>query len=363
MSFFTAMKMSLKNLLTKKGRTFVTALASSFGIIGVGLVLAISGGFSDYVNRTETQTLAHFPISVEGYGLASASEMKSKQNTYDQYEEYPNSDDVNIVEPTQTMLHMNDLTSDYYESFLMGGTDSYGRKWAGLDKNLYASIQNNYSISANVIAKSKDDDGNDKYTSINTSSSSVISSLTSPSSSYWSELPGDEQYIESYYDLLPGGRFPQNKNEVVITVNKYNGISTNTLKALGINPNEFKNSDGTYKTINTETFNGMEFKLVPNDVYYTENEIDADSSTFYGIGLRGAGEGNQDNPYSFPKLLKFLSSIQSNEINVDNNTLAKELINFFIPVENAKLSTSMTIKLTALLVQVRAQVDNTQKQN
>lgn len=361
MSFFTAMKMSLKNLLTKKGRTFVTALASSFGIIGVGLVLAISGGFSDYVNRTETQTLAQFPISVEGYGLASASEMKSNQNTYDQHEEYPNSDDVTIVEPTQTMLHMNDLTSDYYESFLMGGTDSYGRKWAGLDKSLYASIQNNYSISANVIAKSKDDDGNDKYTSINTSSSSLISSLTSSSSSYWSELPGDEQYIESYYDLLPGGRFPQNKNEVVITVNKYNGISTNTLKALGINPNEFKNSDGTYKTINTETFNGMEFKLVPNDVYYTENEIDADSPTFYGIGLRGAGEGNQDNPYSFPKLLKFLSSIQSNDTNVDNNTLAKELINFFIPVENAKLSTSMTIKLTALLVQVKAQSDNTQK--
>ena len=125
---------------------------------------------------------------------------------------------------------MNDLTSDYYESFLLGGTDSYGRKWAGLDKSLYASIQNNYSISANVIAKSKDDDGNDKYTSINTSSSSLISSLTSSSSSYWSELPGDEQYIESYYDLLPGGRFPQNKNEVVITVNRYNGISTNTLK-------------------------------------------------------------------------------------------------------------------------------------
>lgn len=107
----------------------------------------------------------------------------------------------------------------------------------------------------------------------------------------------------------------------------------------------------------------MEFKLVPNDVYYTENEIDADSPTFYGIGLRGAGEGNQDNPYSFPKLLKFLSSIQSDDTNVDNNTLAKELINFFIPVENATLSTSMTIKLTALLVQVRAQVDNTQKQN
>lgn len=66
MSFFTAMMMSLKNLMTKKGRTIITAIASSFGIIGVGLVLAISGGFSDYVSRMETQTLSKFPISIEG---------------------------------------------------------------------------------------------------------------------------------------------------------------------------------------------------------------------------------------------------------------------------------------------------------
>lgn len=363
MSFLTAMIMSLKNLATKKGRTIITAIASSFGIIGVGLVLAISGGFSNYVTRMETQTLSKFPITIEGYGLSSSNSQSNEENTGDTkvtLDPYPDGDNVHIKDPGTTLLHINEITSDYYDAFLLGGTDSYGRKWDGLDKSLYASIQNNYSISANVISKSVDDNSNEKYTSIDTEPQSMIASLTS--TSYWSELPGDEAYIEESYDILPGGRFPKASNEVVITVDKYNQISTTTLKALGINPNEFKNSDGTYKEITTETFNNMEFKLVSNDDYYTRTEPTIDSPYYIGLGLRGAGKGNKDNPYAFPKLIKYMSSGISNDAtNEEKSEYLKGLLNFFVDVEDGiSLKPSQEIKLASLATSLTEQLKKTE---
>lgn len=335
MSFVTALMMSLKNLMTKKGRTIITAVASSFGIIGVGLVLAISGGFSDYVSRMETQTLSKFPISIEGYGLSAANSNSNENNTGNETENlspYPNDGNVYIRDPGRTLLHINDITSDYYDAFLKGGRDSYGRQWSGLDKSLYASIQNNYSISANVISKSVDDNGEERYTAIDTSPKSMLATLTT--TSYWSELPGDEQYISETYDLLPGGRYPQASNEVVITVNRYNQISTTTLNALGINPEEFKNADGTYSTLGLNELGNLQFKLVSNDDFYIKAEASVDAPTYVGLGLRGAGQGNQDNPYAFPKFIKYLTNgIEENSSEEETRDYMLGLLNFFVPVD------------------------------
>lgn len=357
MSFLTALKMSLKNLMTKKGRTIATSVASSFGIIGVGLVLAISNGFSDYVKRIETESLAQFPISVEGYGLATSTEMSSNMSSNDDLDSYPSTGDVTINEPTQMALHTNNLDYNYYQNFLKGGTDAYGRSWQGLDSSLYSSIQNNYAVNANVIAKSIDDDGNERYSTIDTSSSSLTTSLLSSSSSYWNELPGDESYITTYYDILPGGRFPTQKNEVMITVDRYNRISTNTLKGLGINPAEYKNEDGTYKTITLDTFNDMEFKLVPNDVYYEEQTPTTDSPIFYGIGLRGAIDGG-DNKYTFPNFLSYMSSssLSSESTREEMESYVSGLLDFFFPTD-AEVSLSLRAKFAALMDQVRQESD------
>lgn len=362
MTFATAMAMSLKNLLTKKGRTAVTAVASSFGIIGVGLVLAISGGFSDYVSRMETQTLAKFPISIEGYGLSEGNSNSNENNTGEpdeNLESYPEGDQIAIRDPGRSAFHLNDITADYYESFLMGGTDSYGRRWEGLDPSLYASIQNNYSISANVIAKSVDDDGRDLYTAIDTSPRSMLATLTT--TTYWSELPGDESYIEESYDILPGGRFPSSSHEVVITVDKYNRISTSTLRALGINPNSFKNADGTYRSVNTQAFGQWEFKRVKNDDFYTS--LGPSESPFFGLGLRNAGNGNpQANPYSFPKFVKYLNASPENPSEAERNEYVQGLLNFFIPTdaETSGLDPLELVQLYSILSKLQRDLQGAQ---
>lgn len=283
MSYKTAIGISGKNLLTKKAKTIVTAVAASFGIIGVGLVLALSNGFSNYVNRMEAQTLSKFPLTIEKYGYNYV------ENSANQLTKYPSDDIVHVVEPATSQLHVNNITSDYV-SYLEA---------VNTEKKTYAKFRFNYSIGMHVISKYTDtDSGSDVYTALNTSQSSYLSqmasSLMGSSSSAWQELPADQEKIMESYDVISGsypseelqsddyGTPNQSDFGLVLVVNSRNALTTTTMDTLGLNP-----KSGTYTFEELMDTTKVNFQYVQANDFYGDaiSQKDAEGNPTYTTGL------------------------------------------------------------------------------
>ena len=281
MGLRTALSLSGRNLLSKRGKTIITAVASSIGIIGVGLVLALSNGFSNYVDRMERETLSKFPMSIEKYGLNYVS------NAGDQLERYPEEDVVHVVEPSTSMLHTNTITKDYIQYLENLNTE----------EKTYAQYHYSYSIGMHVIGKSVSSVG-ETYKALSTSSSSFVESMASSlmgSSSSWSELPATKDQILEQYDIL-AGEYPseelktntkgvpdQDEFGLVLVLDSRNSLTTTTLSQLGIGKDA-----GQYTY---EDFLGTEFRYIPSDAYYgdpiPETEYDAEKGEFVPVYRNG----------------------------------------------------------------------------
>ena len=116
MSFLTALKLSFNNITTKKGRTFLTAFASSIGIIGIALILSLSNGFDIQIDKFERGTLSSLPIMISEQAMEMSESMMNQMQGKDDLEEYP-SNNVIYAQPSmeETMLHTNKLTKDYID--------------------------------------------------------------------------------------------------------------------------------------------------------------------------------------------------------------------------------------------------------
>lgn len=284
MSFSTALNISSRNLLTKKGRTTLTSIAGSFGIIGIALILAMSNGFKHYVRRMETETLSQFPISVEKYGLPSGS-TPSKPSV--EYPAYPDSGDIIVEKPTQTVLHVNTISNEYIDYL------------NAMDTSYINSIQYNYSVQMNAVTL----DASGNAINLTTTPQSLVSSLVS--SSYWSELPGSEEFILSQYDVI--GNYPKNENELLISVDKYNRVSYSTMTALGFNT-DFGTTESS-KTISFDDIIDKTYKVFSNDEIYDEKE----GSTETGYYLK-----EDASPSRIAQLLSILSERYSTGEGTEN---------------------------------------------
>jgi ABC-type glutathione transport system ATPase component len=115
MSFLTALKLSGKNIKTKKWRTALTSFASSIGIIGIALILSLSNGFDQQINQYETETLANFPISVNQ--RAMSIDMVQRRSEKNKFESYPDTKKIYPYDPAEnTVMHTNvdyDLVQKY----------------------------------------------------------------------------------------------------------------------------------------------------------------------------------------------------------------------------------------------------------
>ena len=260
MSYTTALGISGRNLLTKKGKTIITAIAASFGIIGVGLVLALSNGFTNYVNRMEAETMSQFPMTIEKYGYNFVN------SSDEELESYPDEDVIHVVEPVHSNVHTNNITEDFinYLNNINQEED-------------IAKIRYNYSIGMNVISRYETEPNNYIYSAINTSQQSYVQSLASSmlgSGSDWKELPASKEQILEQYDILKGEYPDENNNlstddnnipdqdvfDLVLVVDSHNSLSTNTMISLGLNPQE--------KDYSFDDLLGLEFKYVPSEDYY-----------------------------------------------------------------------------------------------
>ncbi len=281
MSFLTALGISGRNLLTKKGKTVITSIAASFGIIGVGLVLALSNGFSGYINRMEKETLSKFPLSIERYGLSSVD------NSGNQLESYPDDSNINVIEPATSKLHVNKITQEYVD--YLNTINSDGKE--------YCSVRYSYSIDMKVIGKYTYE-GEDVYKSINTTQSSFVESMTSAMSgtgSDWQQLPANKDLILSEYDIIDAdgvypdestlnydsqGRPDQDEFGLVLVVNNRNAITTTVMESLGLDP-----TAGTYSFDDIKK--NTEFKYVLQDDYYGDSIVNIDTDTHEAVNTYG----------------------------------------------------------------------------
>lgn len=259
MRFITALSLSLNNLKTKKGRTFLTSFASSIGIIGIAVILSLSTGFKTQIDQYQSNALAEFPILIsQSTANLNAEEIETMhdemQNKMKGTEKFAKTDSVVLFNPDDMqIIHKNKLDQtyiDYLEKMDSSICKSIGyTRLTGM--NLLREIEGNItpvSIHANTA-----------FTQ--TSADSPMNMSASGISSYPKQLDSKQKsYLESNYDVLEG-HYPTKAEEIVLVVDSKNRVDQNVLKNLGFN------IEGKEK-INFKEIVGSEIKLIHNDDYY-----------------------------------------------------------------------------------------------
>lgn len=237
MSFLTALHLSLNNIRTKKGRTLLTAFASSIGIIGIALILSLSNGFDRQIGIFEQNTLSSLPIVVSRQSVDLTEEtMNQLQDDMSGSEaDYP---DIDYVIPTETMMdeytHENKITEEYV---------NYVEK---LNPDSVAGISYTYVLGLNLLQKV-----DDKVVLLNSQDLGIQSMPHTLSD----DATG---YMDLHYDVL-AGKFAEKKDEIVLVVDSKNQVSKDILEAFGITSED---------NISFDTILNSTIKLAYNDDYY-----------------------------------------------------------------------------------------------
>lgn len=287
MSFATAFNLSLKNLFTKKWRTIMVSVAGSIGIIGIALVLAVSNGFTNYVNKLQSDTLSGFPISISQYTADINALMNSGQISQGiSYPKFPNDDKLNVYEEQGLTLYYNKITREYLEYINSPEL-----------KALCNDISYSHGMNMNVLTK-KVSGEEINYTKVNTTPADMLSSMTGMSTGgYWQELLNNDQFIKSQYNVIEGNYPSAARNadgsfDIAVVVDQYNRISTKTLSQLGLSVDDYENatlSDLLKQDIRL-ILNNDWFKLNSNGRYYDEISFENYGAAFEnGITLRISG--------------------------------------------------------------------------
>jgi len=234
MSFFTALNLSLNNLMTKKARTILTALAGSIGIIGIALIMSLSNGFQEYINRVEKDTLSSYPVTLDESTMDYTSMLESMSGKKEE-----NSDRVlDRVYTSSTMADMMNLMNSSSSKNNLEKFKKYIESGESGIEEYSTAIQ--YSYNTPFYIYNADNNFQvqpfDLYEEIG-----MTSGLATLSSNYsygfnqsnWQELIQNEELLESQYDVLVG-RWPQAYNEIVIFVNSQNEIEESAVYELGL---------------------------------------------------------------------------------------------------------------------------------
>lgn len=257
MSVFTAFMLSLKNLITKKGRTILTSVAGSIGIIGVALVLAISNGFTNYINKMQTDTLGGYPIAVSTVAIdySSLSSFMGESNKVGTSEEEGS---FGVYNPSTIIAKMGNYNfiSDKFVKYINDYIEEDNKKG---DRKSLSSVQFTYATNLKVLTE-----GSEGVVFVDTKP--TTSSIYGTSSSLFYEGLADKDFVLSNYDIVEG-KYPENKNEVLLVLNSTGALSTDMLTKLGIAVSV--NSEGEYERILYSDVIGKTYKVISNDTYYT----------------------------------------------------------------------------------------------
>lgn len=278
MNFKTALSLSLNNLMTKKGRTLLTSFAGSIGIIGIALILSLSNGIQKYIEKTEQETLASYPLTIQKESIDMSTLLQTLTG-HQETKEY-NDDKIHSVNIMGDMF--TTVTKEVKRNNLKD-FKNYLEKESKI-KNYTSSIEYTYNVQMNVYKS----DSN-KVVQVNPTtvldaigmSSSGISNAYSPfMSSYdvFYEMLNNEELNKKTYDVIEG-RWPKKYNEVILLVDKNNQISDYSLYSLGILDQDYlkeqfnnmvsgKDVKFTENTYEPKDLLNLTFKLVLNTDYY-----------------------------------------------------------------------------------------------
>ena len=242
MSFVTALGLSARNLMTKKGRTAMTAFAGSIGIIGIAAILALSNGVNNYIKKVEEDTLSSYPLTIskQDYDLSSmmggqgAAEDDGGTSGASESEDgsVEKSDKIPVVTAVKDMfasVKSNDMTS--FKAWLDSGGD-------GIDKEVNA-IQYSYGVTPVVYRAGK---GDEKPVRLvpnamteamsGGASSAAMASMDSMGSSVFNEMIDDQSLLDSQYDVV-AGHWPTSANEAVMVLSSRGTVGDYTLYSIG----------------------------------------------------------------------------------------------------------------------------------
>ena len=289
MNFRTALGLSLNNLLTKKGRTILTAFAGSIGIIGIALILSLSHGINKYIERTEEETLSSYPLVIEKENVDMSSLLKAFAGSYDGKKYKDNKvHSINIMgdlfETMSQKVKHNDIKAlkEYLE------TKSNIKDYTSDIEYTYNVTMNLYKTDPNKIVRVNPTTVLDV---IGFGASGVSSLYSGYMANYdvFYELLNNKELNERQYEIVEG-RWPKEYNEVVLEVDEYNRISDYTMYSLGLlNQDDLKedfNKMTSGEKVTTKDYSftidevmNLSFKLVLNTDYYVkENGIWVDKS-------------------------------------------------------------------------------------
>ena len=304
MNYFTALSLSLNNLMTKKGRTFLTAFAGSIGIIGIALILSLSNGVQNYIQKVQEDTLSSYPITIqeESVDLSSMMTAMMEESNREVNNEdgkiYSRNIMSNMLSTLSIKMKNNNLEEfkkylDNEDTVIKENSNAIQYSY-NLDLNLYKEDTSNGIVKVNPstvmsnigFSQMEDTQGNNGGSVM----TSMSSSMSFGTTNVWRELIDNKELLLSQYDVI-AGKMPEKYNEVVLIVDENNEISDYTLYSLGLeNQAELKSIMASIengeavekkdaKTYEYDELLNLSYKVLLNSDYYEKvNGIWVDKS-------------------------------------------------------------------------------------
>lgn len=283
MSFFTALSLSLNNLMTKKARTFLTAFAGSIGIIGIALILALSTGFQGYIDRIQEDTLSTYPIVIESTTQNMGAMLESMAGTREEVRSEERAEDVVYgidMMGTMTSSMLSGMEKNDLKAF-----KAHIEETNALESHANA-ISYGYDINLNLFRA----DTQNGIVQVNPST--VMDNMMPQEgrgfasqmpmgrmmNNAFEELLPNQALLESQYDVV-AGRWPEKMDEMVLVISENNALTDMALYSLGLkDPKELNrmmtalSKNETYETESMEfTYDellDLRYKLVPSTEFY-----------------------------------------------------------------------------------------------
>ena len=258
MGFFTALALSTNNLMTKKARTILTAFAGSIGIIGIALIMSLSNGIQNYIDKVQEDTLSSYPITIQAEAVDMTSMMTSMMGVQAEAEENQHERDA-VYSSTVMYEMMNSIVSADTQTNNLKAFKEYLENAEDISQYI-SSVQYSYDLNMNLYAE--DVDGNIVKTDVvELLQSAMGQTFGGDYSAYFDTFGSAYSAMDAWQEMLPGengevispllkaqydilyGRWPEKYDEVVLVVDKNNEVSDLVLYALGLKSNSTLSED------------------------------------------------------------------------------------------------------------------------